>query len=65
LTTIAKPRPHHWQPALTSDKAYQRLAHLTDHIGNRLSGSQNLERAIEWAVSEMKKDGLDNVHPEK
>ena len=51
--------------ALTSDKAYQRLAYLTDHIGNRLSGSQNLEHAIEWAVSEMKKDGLDNVHPEK
>ena len=51
--------------ALTSDKAYQRLAYLTDHIGNRLSGSQNLEHAIEWAVSEMKKDGLANVHPEK
>lgn len=51
--------------ALTSDKAYQRLAHLTDHIGNRLSGSQNLERAIEWAVAEMKRDGLDNVRAEK
>lgn len=51
--------------ALTSDKAYQRLAYLTDNIGNRLSGSQNLERAIDWAVTEMKKDGLDNVHPEK
>ena len=32
--------------ALTSDHAYARLAHLTDHIGNRLSGSTNLERAI-------------------
>jgi len=51
--------------ALTSDKAYQRLAYLTDHIGNRLSGSQNLEHAIDWAITEMKKDGLDNVHPEK
>jgi carboxypeptidase Q len=48
-----------------SDKAYQRLALLTDHIGNRLSGSQNLERAIQWAVAEMKKDGLDNVRTEK
>jgi carboxypeptidase Q len=48
-----------------SDKAYQRLSVLTDHIGNRLSGSQNLERAIEWAVAEMKKDGLDNVRAEK
>jgi carboxypeptidase Q len=51
--------------ALTSDRAYSRLAHLTDHIGNRLSGSQSLERAIEWAVAEMKRDGLDNVRPEK
>jgi carboxypeptidase Q len=51
--------------ALTSDHAYSRLAHLTDHIGNRLSGSQNLERGIEWAISEMKRDGLDNVRAEK
>ena len=51
--------------ALTSDRAYERLAHLTDHIGNRLSGSQNLERAIEWAITEMKRDGLDKVRAEK
>jgi carboxypeptidase Q len=51
--------------ALTSDRAYSRLAHLTDHIGHRLSGSQNLERAIEWAITEMKRDGLDNVRGEK
>ena len=51
--------------ALTSDRAYSRLAHLTDHIGHRLSGSKSLERAIEWAISEMKRDGLDNVRGEK
>ncbi len=51
--------------ALTSDRAYSRLAYLTDHIGNRLSGSKNLERGIEWAVAEMKRDGLDNVRAEK
>lgn len=51
--------------ALTSDRAYSRLAHLTDHIGNRISGSKNLERAIEWALAEMKRDGLDNVRAEK
>ena len=51
--------------ALTSDRAYLRLAHLTDHIGNRLSGSKSLEQAIEWAVAEMKRDGLDNVRAEK
>jgi len=51
--------------ALKSDKAYQRLAYLTDRIGNRLSGSKGLERAIDWAVAEMKRDGLNNVRAEK
>jgi carboxypeptidase Q len=51
--------------ALTSDMAYRRLAWLTDRIGHRLSGSESLERAIAWAVSEMKRDGLDNVRAEK
>ena len=51
--------------ALTSNKAYARLAHLTDHIGHRLSGSKGLEQAIEWALAEMKRDGLDNVRGEK
>ena len=51
--------------ALTSDRAYSRLAHLTDHIGNRLSGSTNLERGVTWALAEMKRDGLDNVRAEK
>ena len=51
--------------ALTDDTAYRRLAWLTDRIGHRLSGSENLERAVEWAVSEMKRDRLDNVRAEK
>jgi carboxypeptidase Q len=51
--------------ALTSKNAHNRLGYLTGHIGNRLSGSKNLERASEWAIGEMKKDGLDNVRAEK
>jgi carboxypeptidase Q len=51
--------------ALTSDRAYTRLAYLTDRIGNRLSGSKNLARAIQWALAEMKSDGLDNIRAEK
>jgi carboxypeptidase Q len=51
--------------ALTEDTAYRRLAWLTDRIGNRLSGSENLERAVRWAVEEMKRDRLDNVRAEK
>jgi carboxypeptidase Q len=45
--------------------AWNRLAELTDTFGNRLSGSDNLTRAIAWAVETMKKDGLENVHTEK
>ena len=50
--------------ALESDAAWQRLAYISDTFGNRLSGSPNLEAAIKWAVDEMKKDGLENVHAE-
>ena len=50
--------------ALASDFAWQRLALIGDTFGNRLSGSQSLADAIEWAVQEMKKDGLENVHAE-
>ena len=45
--------------------AWRRLSVLTDSIGNRLSGSPQLDRAIQWAIEEMKRDGLDNVHTEK
>jgi carboxypeptidase Q len=45
--------------------AWNRLAELTDTYGNRLSGSDNLARAIVWAVETMKRDGLENVRTEK
>jgi carboxypeptidase Q len=45
----------------SSDFAWQRLAELTDTYGNRLSGSDTLTRAIDWAAATMKKDGLENV----
>ncbi len=50
--------------ALRDDRAYQRLAWLSDRIGARLSGSDSLERAIEWAVAEMRADGVDRVWTE-
>lgn len=50
--------------ALNDSAAYRRLARLTDGFGARPSGSQNLERAIDWIVAEMKRDGFDNVHTE-
>ncbi|HEX2443399.1 MAG TPA: M20/M25/M40 family metallo-hydrolase [Vicinamibacterales bacterium] len=45
-------------------RAWDRLAELTDTFGPRLSGSENLERAIEWAAEAMKRDGLENVRTE-
>jgi carboxypeptidase Q len=50
--------------ATADDFAWQRLAELTDTYGSRLSGSDNLTRAIAWAQDTLKKDGLDNVHVE-
>jgi carboxypeptidase Q len=49
----------------SSDFAWQRLAEVTDLYGPRLSGSVGLERAIDWAVATMQKDGLDNVRKER
>src|SRR4051812_11630548 len=51
--------------AVSSTFAWDRLSLLTDTIGNRLSGSTALDRAIQWAVAEMNKDGLENVHTER
>jgi carboxypeptidase Q len=53
------------QAAMADQFAWNRLAELTDTYGQRLSGSDNLNRAIAWAVETMKKDGLENVHTEK
>jgi len=50
--------------AMSDTFAWQRLSVLTDAVGNRLSGSPQLEHAIRWAVDEMKRDGLENVHTE-
>jgi len=51
--------------AVGSTFAWQRLSVLTDGIGNRLSGTPALDRAIAWATAEMARDGLENVHTEK
>lgn len=53
------------QAALADQFAWDRLAELTDTYGARLTGSENLTRAIAWAVDTMKKDGLEKVRTEK
>src|SRR5258706_15871183 len=47
--------------ALADTDGYAKLAYLCDRIGNRLSGTESLERAIKWSEEEMKRDGLSNV----
>jgi carboxypeptidase Q len=51
--------------ALGNTFAWDRLSVLTDTIGNRLSGTPALDGAIQWAVAEMNRDGLENVHTER
>jgi hypothetical protein len=47
--------------ALADTEGYNRLAYLCYRIGNRLSGSPGLEKAIAWSVEQMKAAGLSNV----
>ena len=47
------------QAALASDYAYRQLAHLTDSIGPRLTGSPQAEGAVEYVAQEMRRLGLE------
>jgi hypothetical protein len=49
------------QAALADTEGYDRLEYLCYRIGNRLSGSASLEKAIAWSVEQMKAAGLSNV----
>jgi carboxypeptidase Q len=51
--------------AATADSsAWNKLAELTDGFGNRISGSEALERAIDWIIARMKAESLENVRGE-
>lgn len=45
-------------------KTWDALAELTDSFGPRMSCSDSLAKAIDYAVDGMKKGGLENVHTE-
>jgi len=47
--------------AMTDQGGMDKLSYLCDRIGNRLSGSPGLEKAIAWAAAQMKDDGPANV----
>ena len=48
--------------ALTDVEGWEKLVHLTTEIGHRLSGSPQLDEAIEWAHESMKQEGLENPY---
>ncbi|XP_021072366.1 carboxypeptidase Q isoform X2 [Mus pahari] len=47
------------------NRSYERLGLLVDAVGPRLSGSKNLEKAIQIMYQNLQQDGLENVHLEK
>ena len=49
------------EAATTDPHSLDRLEFLCDRIGNRLSGSSSLDRAVAWGFEEMKRAGLENV----
>src|SRR5215831_4164997 len=44
---------------LASDYAYTQLAHLSNNIGPRLSGSPQAEAAVQYVADELRKLGAD------
>ncbi len=52
------------QAALTSDYAYRQVAHLSNNIGPRLSGSAQAQKAVEYVAAELKAVGCE-VRTEK
>jgi carboxypeptidase Q len=47
------------EAALGSDYAYKQVAHLSNNIGPRLSGSPQAQKAVEYVADELKRLGLD------
>ncbi|XP_042528841.1 carboxypeptidase Q [Dipodomys spectabilis] len=46
------------------NRSYERLSFFIDTVGPRLSGSKNLDRAIEIMYKNLQQNGLDSVHLE-
>src|SRR5579864_3228590 len=45
--------------ALADDYTYTQVAHLTENIGPRMSGSAQAQKAVEYVAEELKKLGLE------
>jgi len=49
------------QAAMADNDGYTALTYLCDHVGKRLSGTPQLNTAVEWGADLMRKAGLQNV----
>lgn len=47
--------------ALNGDDRFEYLTLFADTFGHRFSGSESLEKSIDWIVEQMQKDGFDRV----
>lgn len=45
-------------------RTYKNLAHFADKFGNRITGSEALEKSIDWAIKRFEEDKLENVKTE-
>lgn len=61
LASYQEPAARLMRAAAADDFAWRRLAELTDTFGHRLSGTQALEDALQWAAEQMRADGLARV----
>src|ERR1700731_1469994 len=55
MTNLGKLR----DAALSSDYAWRQVAHLTENIGPRLSGSPQAQQAVDYVAAELRRLGLD------
>jgi len=53
------------EAVMTGNDAYDNLETLCLEIGNRLSGSANLDKAVRWTAGMLRKGGAENVRLEK
>jgi carboxypeptidase Q len=61
------------KPALTkiagegmmNSHAFEYLTELSDHVGARVTGTPEAQKAIDWGMAKMRGIGLENVHAEK
>lgn len=47
--------------AMEDSSSWERLAYMCDTFGPRLTGSEGLEKSLQWILQELEKDGFANI----